>query len=222
MSCTLDAVPLFPLPPPTRAQSMNNPSFIPTGMQSVCIAWKAIAPSDTDLIGMLVRVAQFSYQLNLEIDTADANKTLHWTNVLGTLCHEILRTQKPYGNTSSEVIREACRLALLLFLAPVRRLLAVTTFTTAVQLKKLAALMFEQDIEWKGLHVLKHWIIIMGILEAIDENDFRRWLLLWRAEDGAADSLSLHPLLHKAMGIMWIDSIHGKLFQELQAKLWAL
>jgi hypothetical protein len=83
-------------------------------------------------------------KLNFEIYDAHANQTLQWINSLGLLCLKLLNMQRHVEGEPWGFIREACRLVLLLFLAPVRRHLAGTTFTTAMQSEKLAVVVSER------------------------------------------------------------------------------
>jgi hypothetical protein len=180
-----------------------------------------MAPDDLEVIEIFHRVARFSVELGIEINNADAQKNLQWTNTLVTICHELLNTQKPVddtGNEEREIIREATRLALLLFLAPIRRLLAVSTFSTTAQLEKLTVLMFIKDIRWAGLQELRLWVITMGILEATSNSDLKCWVSLWRTQETVADlSLALSKaLIRNASGIMWIRDLHEKKLLEMQ------
>lgn len=208
--------PLFPIPSSNFVSQLVISSY-PVGSQRILDLWRSIFPCDSDIFEIFGHVAAFSLHLDVEMANSDAEKSLQWTNWLGTLCHSLLNAQTLVdpGNPHT-FISEACRLALLLFLAPIRRVLAVATFTTVVQLEKLQLLLFNKYANWHGLYELKHWVIAMGMLEAQDNEGLYQWAKLWMIQNNIQNSLSFTTLLSSVVDVMWIDALHGQRFRRVQ------
>lgn len=109
-------------------------------------------------------------------------------------------------------IMESCRLAALMFLAPLRRLFGVYPVVSTIQLEKLQKLLVEdKDVNWQGLEVLQFWVVTMGYLESRDN---RIW---WRDE---RDKLGLQLFLDTQLReFVWIDLLHGVQLIETNREL---
>ena len=77
------------------------------------------------------------------------------------------------------MILESVRLSLLLFAVTARRLLSISTYSTSEQLRKLRHIISLHSVDDKGpLFQLRIWMVNMGFLEVVWENDVLWWARL--------------------------------------------
>jgi hypothetical protein len=125
------------------------------------------------------------------------------------LVHELLSMQAPVViDDSGLAILQACRLAILLSLAEVRRLFGIYPVSSTVQVRKLYALLSPHP-DWKGLEDLEIWVLSMGIIEAEAETE-RKWLL----DEWTRVTQRLGYRIYEAVesllqSLPWMVEIHG-------------
>jgi hypothetical protein len=56
----------------------------------------------------------------------------------------------------------------------------------------------------------------MRMLEAESRSLLERWILLWTSQETNEASLLCQELLQNAVGVMWVDDVHVKLFENVR------
>lgn len=118
----------------------------------------------------------------------------------------------------SSVFKEAIRLALLLFLAEVRRKFGLHPIDSQVHVQKLQDVLANDTADWTSLGPLRLWVVSMGVLEAVEE-PVQGWCVgEWarRAFSGGVTTAQQAERLFES--VMWIDTVHGVLFREMQGR----
>lgn len=121
---------------------------------------------------------------------------------------------------SNTTVREAVRLGLLLFLACLKRRFGLYPVTFKIHIEKLIATLSGDQKALQELNHLRLWIIAMGLLEAIDEAYIVPLAEEWRKslkEEGIKDPSQAEDIVKD---VMWIGSIHGTRYREVQERFW--
>jgi hypothetical protein len=85
------------------------------------------------------------------------------------------RSKATLGNEAS-IYQEALRIALILFLAEVRRAFRIYPVVSRTQVAKLRLLLQNSLARWEGLGMLRLWIVATGAMEAVAQDE-KAWFL---------------------------------------------
>ena len=127
-------------------------------------------------------IVKYSLYIENEVFRKGAPVVKDFINGYFLLWYHLLAFQSPEDGDNSFVILESVHLSLLLFAAPVRRFLSISTYSTAEQLKKLRHIIVlngVSGVESSPLWQLRVWMVSMGFLEAAKEEDVLWWAGLW-------------------------------------------
>jgi hypothetical protein len=117
---------------------------------------------------------------------------------------------------SSAAIAQACRLACILYLAEIRRLLGVIGMTSTLQTRKLRSFLEMSDGKWEGLELLRMWCLALGAIEST--GPLRVWFV--GEMKRIMEQLGLESL-DEAEGelreLLWFDDVHSPLFHDLHS-----
>jgi hypothetical protein len=116
------------------------------------------------------------------------------------------------------VFQEATRLALLLFLAEIRRRFGLHPIDSRLHVQKLQNVLANDTADWTALEPLRLWVVSMGVLEALADPELG-WLAgEWarKAFSGGVTTAGQAESLFR--GVMWIDTVHGVMFRERQER----
>jgi hypothetical protein len=196
----------------------------PSAALHISTTWRALYPACAPFLHIFDDTARFSVHLASE----EARTAGHvYTDVVsaGTLIiglvHRLLSARPSAVDISRPemVFQEATRLALLLFLAEIRRRFGLHPIDSRVHVRKLRDVLAADDAaDWAALGPLRLWVVSMGVLEAVGEPELG-WLVgEWarRAFSGGVTSAGQAEALFG--GVMWIDTVHGVLFRERQER----
>jgi len=114
--------------------------------------------------------------------------------------------------------QEATRLALLLFLAEIRRRFGLHPIDSRVHVRKLQNLLANDAADWTPLGPLRLWVVGMGVLDALEDPELG-WLVgEWARQAFSRGVTTAGQAERLFRGIMWIDTLHGVLFRERQER----
>jgi hypothetical protein len=135
-----------------------------------------------------------------------------WVN---SIIHRLL-TIRPllHGNKREDKIEEACRLASLIYMAPIRRSIEKFPVRTRLLVKKLRLALLP-IADWVQLWPVRIWCLYMGAIESRDTLDTE-----WFVRQLAADSWEYcirdwNGIRQCVMQILWIESVFGGLADHL-------
>ncbi|KAE9380859.1 hypothetical protein N431DRAFT_362953 [Stipitochalara longipes BDJ] len=226
--CTTDDRPWWPVPIQWYPRRPPLPSDIelPYGAKAIVTQWRQQLGfvRDENIIQIFEEMALFSVHTeNEERRTAsaiyeDADFTGTFINIF--LFHLLKACPLSEDIDANATLGEAVRLGLLLFLACLKRRFGLYPVTFKIHIEKLVAVLSRFLKEWQTLPRLKLWIISMGLLEAADETHIAPLKSEWvkaLQEEGIEGRYQAETIVK---GIMWIESIHGKRYLEVQNRFW--
>jgi hypothetical protein len=125
-------------------------------------------------------IIKYSLYIENEVFRKGAPVVKDFINGYFLLWHHLLDFRSADDGDEIFVILESVRLSLLLFAAPVRRFLSISTYSTAEQLRKLRHIVSIHNVEaGSPLFQLRVWMVSMGFSEAEQESDVLWWAKLW-------------------------------------------
>jgi hypothetical protein len=135
-----------------------------------------------------------------------------WAN---PIIHQLLTIRPMHINdldppSPRDVLEEACRLGLLLFLAEIRRRCGVQPTRTAALTEKLAAHLHAHSITFEECeYPLLLWLLMMGATEMPADHEMRSFFL----QDVHSVACGHHiegwgGLLRILQGVLWADKVH--------------
>jgi len=140
-------------------------------------------------------------------------------NLIIGLVHRLLNSQSAVNmEDPGTIFKEATRIALLLFLAPVRRRFGLHPLNIKVHVQKLKGLLQKDNADWTPLGDLRTWIVAMAVLEAVEDPELS-WLVgEWTRSAINHDVTSATQAESVFKSIMWINTLHGVRFRETQER----
>ncbi|KAF2664018.1 hypothetical protein BT63DRAFT_429553 [Microthyrium microscopicum] len=173
----------------------------------LCEAWTVKWPRSQDWLDVYRDLFLFSRQTFF--DTLGGIQSPHsggWTNAI----MQRLLAMRPLRNNSSpgSNAEEACRVASLIYLAPIWRKFGVFPVRSIVLVSKLRSLLSSHRVDWTGLESLHLWVLYMGYVESSGED--REWFVseldAWSVRYG----LESWDLVQQCVRtILWIDNVFG-------------
>ena len=125
-------------------------------------------------------IIKYSIYIESEVFRLGAQMLKDFINGYFLLWYHLLDFRSPEVADASFIVPESVRLSLLLFAAPVRRFLSISTYSTAEPSRKLRHIVSMHNVEAGGpLFQLRVWMVSMGLLEAVQESDVLWWAKLW-------------------------------------------
>ena len=181
-------------------------------------------------VGVLVSWLRHSY-------ATDASLFSHigipqtWISPLLHQCLMLKPLERAEETSAScgQMLQEAIRLAVIMFLAPVRRAFRVMTGEATVLATNLRAALEQCPKEaWIGFETLQLWIISVSGMEIVSTSrdasinmiETRSWfcqeMASWRREAGSrADDTTRDTMIDMLRGFAWIEAIHDAPFTQL-------
>ena len=226
-SATQDLKPYFPFLP---RENQSNPSEIPPPQtKALLIANELISafPMGEQIFNIFSETAVFTEELKLELSKRSKkvyedgawswNHLYPLTHTLSS-CHEAVDL-----NVAGSVLMECCRLALCIYLTPIRaKFGASPAEVLEVFVDQLLPLVqnvgFTADYG-KEQSNFRMWVLVMGAMECSGEATAVFVDILKRELRVLA--IETHVDLEEAlMDIMWIGEISGERFWKLYGELW--
>lgn len=102
--------------------------------------------------------------------------------------------------------QEACRLAALLYIAPVWRKFGAAPVVTTVIVQRLLVQMQLAPTEWGELGLLRAWVLAIGSLEAEDHHIFRQLTEILASHLRARQVLSWEQIFPSLQAIVWMEN----------------
>jgi hypothetical protein len=219
---TGDNPPTWPIPlrlVPYRPTLPPTITLRPTALH-ISTTWRALYPSQALLLDIFDDTARFGIHLaSEEARTAGHVYTdvVFAGNLIIGLVHRLLSAQQAVDPELPETIfAEATRLALLLFLAEIRRRFGLHPIDSRVHVQKLHRVLENDAADWKSLAMLRLWVVSMGVLEAVEELE-AGWLVgEWARRAFSEDVTTAGQAERLFQGVMWIDTVHGVMFRGKQ------
>jgi hypothetical protein len=197
---TVDLAPEWPIPTTYTPYRMSLPVSVvmPPGAANISATQRSLFPIHSELTDVFDDTARLSVHLEEEERRTSFNiyrDAVYTGNLIIGLVHRLLSAQNAginepdldpqFGSETAAIgirLHETCRLALLLFLAPIRRTMGLHPIDTRVHVRKLKQA-FQLQIQtqqanrdvnvWAALSPLRLWILTMGMLEAVSGSESR-------------------------------------------------
>jgi hypothetical protein len=143
-----------------------------------------------------------------------------WTN---NLIHRLLSWRPLIEAADDDYLspnaQEACRLAALLYIAPIWRKFGAAPVVTTVLVQKLLVQMRLAPIEWGELGLLRAWVLVMGGLEAEDHFTFRQLTEMLGSHLRDRHVLSWDQIFPSLKAVLWIEDALGGADERLREEL---
>lgn len=194
----------------------------PAGAQQISTTWRLLFPTCAPFLDIFDDTARFGIHLASEEARTSGHvytDVVFAGNLIIGLVHRLLSARQAINIERPETLFQECtRLALLLFLAEIRRRFGLHPIDSRVHVQKLQNVLANYTADWTALDPLRLWVVSMGVLEAVGDPDLG-WLVgEWarRAFSGEVTSAGQAEGLFR--GVMWIDTVHGVMFRERQER----
>jgi hypothetical protein len=180
-----------------------------SSIERVTKVWLKRFPTQQGFLGLLESLYLIATHFNEQflLTGCPADETFPLRCIIKPMIYRFLNfntmiATKDEASASTYTILESCRLAALLFLAPLRRHFGVFPVFTTFQVAKLRRLLTEnEDLDWHGLETLQFWTITLAYLESSGDK------IWW---EGARDNYGSRFLLETQLPeFIWIDALHG-------------
>jgi len=228
--CTTDDRPQWPVPAqwyPLRPP-LPHDIELPSGAKAILNVWRqqvdSVPDNHINIIQIFEEMALFSVHIeNEELRTVSAvYEDAEFTGTFINIFLFYLLKARPASDdiNTNATLAEAVRLGLLLFLALIKRRFGLYPITFKIHVEKLVAVLGQDLREWHNFKRLRLWIVAMGLLEAAGEEHIGPLKGEWGKalqEEGIGDRNHAEKIVKD---IMWIDSIHGKRYLQVQDRFW--
>lgn len=197
----------------------------PAGACKISSTWRGLFPTSHSILDIFDDTARFGIHLGTEeARTAGHIYTdvVFAGNLIIGLVHRLLSARSAIDIERPEtVFSEATRLALLLFLAEIRRRFGLHPVDSRVHVEKLQNVLETEAVDWTPLGSLRLWVVGMAVLEAPGRMEAERLVGEWarRAFIGGVTTAGQAERLFQ--DVMWIDTVHGVMFRERQERFFA-
>lgn len=173
-ACAQDIRPCFPLPVEMVAQvsNLHLTTTRPPLAREISDAWQSVMPQSSLLNAIFEDVCVIITHLKHQ------SRDIFWSNpvYVGNLVHNLihrLNAERPERNTGVE---ECVRTAGCLALAEIRRTLGIIPISVERCTRKMMRLLQANAHEWRGLEVLKLWVMVVTTTQS-NSNEEREWFL---------------------------------------------
>lgn len=140
-------------------------------------------------------------------------------NLIIGLVHRLLSAQSVIDIERPETtFREATRLALLLFLAEIRRRFGLHPVDSRLHVQKLQSVLANDTVDWTAMGPLRLWVVSMGVLEALTDPELGLLVGEWARKAFSGGVTTIGQAESLLRGVMWVDNLHGAMFQEKQER----
>lgn len=125
---------------------------------------------------------------------------------------------------SAQVIKEACRLAALLYLGEIRRCFSIAQIPSSLYVRKLYVLLVESQLfDWDPYNVVYLWVLLMGGICAgisSDRAEERTWFVHMVVQ--AMQKWKLHSfeeVVTVAAKFLWVTDVFEKIQKSFQREI---
>jgi hypothetical protein len=195
---------------------------LPAEAQQISTTWRRLFPTESSFLDIFDDTAHFGIHLASEERRTSGHVYMDVVfagNLIIGLVHRLLSARSAIDIERPETtFQEATRLALLLFLAEIRRRFGLHPIDSRVHVQKLQNVLANDAADWTPLGPLRLWVVGLGVLEALEDPELG-WLVgEWarRAFSGGVTTAGQAERLFRS--VMWIDTVHGFLLQERQER----
>jgi hypothetical protein len=115
--------------------------------------------------------------------------------------------------------QEACRLATLLYIAPIWRKYGAAPVVTTVLVQKLFAQIQLAPTEWGELGLLRLWALAVGCLEAENHHVFRQLTNMLASHLRDRHVLSWEQIFPSLKAFLWMEDALGEASERLSQEL---
>ena len=111
-------------------------------------------------------------------------------------------------------LREAVRLALLLFMVQATVSLAGDHEWEQNYAGRIPGLLRVSEVDWSGLEDLELWVLVLGALH--ERGDDREWLFVQISQRMTRQRLHWQEMMRRVKGILWVDETFSELANKLE------
>jgi hypothetical protein len=223
-----DTFPRFP--PPTDLLPRLLPTYrgwsYPSVIENIEINTRTFLPAQSSLIEIFQDISCVNTTIMVECESRPIWQDAMFPamNIMPLIYRLLILPHtdpSEEGLASTQVIKEACRLAALLYLGEIRRCFGIAQSPSLLYVRKLYVLLVQsQPLDWDPCNVVYLWVLLMGGICArvsSDRAEERTWFVQMVVQ--AMQKWNLHSFEEVVMvsaKFLWLTDVFEKIQQSFQ------